>query len=118
MDELPPAWVVVCEGRADFQIATDLTEQARLDAVRKDLGFDPREKAAELNPGRVHTQEGKPVKRSTKRILEELTEGKWEREERCWCQTPLDVLRERGVASGLTDFLEEVDACLVPLVGS
>lgn len=87
-------------------------ERARLDSERQRLGFNPCEHASKLNPG----QDG--AKRGTKRTLTALTGGDEDREERCWCEASLDLLRSRGAETGLAEFLDEVDERLVPLVGS
>ena len=79
--------------------------------IRAELGFDPREGSHQLTA--KHDQD----KRSAKRVLGILTGSDWEREARCWEQSPLDLLRERGRGSGLADFLDEVVSRLVPLFG-
>lgn len=39
-----------------------------------------------------------------------------EREKQCWEETSLQVLRERGVHTGLTDYLEEVEERLAAII--
>jgi hypothetical protein len=84
------------------------TEQARLDEERRELGFCP---CAEAH--RLQDNDDK-AKRSPKRALAALTAGDHAREERCWTEAPLDLLRARGGGSGLAAFLDEVIENLVP----
>jgi len=84
-------------------------EQAKLDALRQDIGFAPCEEAHRLDAKDEH------AKRSAKRVVRFLTSGDASREERCWRETPLDVLRARGANSGLTAFLNEAEKLLVEL---
>jgi hypothetical protein len=79
-------------------------ERDRLDALRQELGFHPSQAAHRIGP------------KDIKDVLEALTAGAYEREERCWLAAPLSTLRQRGQASGLTSFLDEVASELVPVV--
>jgi hypothetical protein len=96
-----------CWVLAGFEPAND-HEQARLEAIVRDLTFDPR-----LHPERL-TAKGDGELRSAKRVVRFLT-GSAEREEDCWLLTPLARLRERGQQTGLTAYLDEVEERLVPL---
>jgi hypothetical protein len=96
------AWVL-----AGFEPQTE-AEQARLAAMRQELGFNPCEEAHQLDAKKEH------AKRSPKRVLHVLTEGEREREVRCWTEAPLVLLRARGTLSGLTTFLDETAESLVP----
>jgi hypothetical protein len=49
-------------------------------------------------------------------VLRVLVGDNPEREERCWKQTPLDTLHERGTQTGLDEYLHEVRQHLVPLL--
>lgn len=60
-----------------------------------------------------HDAHGAAHKRSAKRVLEQLTGGDGEREQRCW-RTTLAVLRERGAENGLASYLAEVQERLRP----
>jgi len=104
-DPMREAWVL-----AGYLPASS-DEQAKLDALRQDLGFAPCEEAHRLGAKDEH------AKRSAKRVLQLLTSGDGSREERCWLETPLDVLRARGSNSGLTAFLGEVEERLVLRTG-
>lgn len=100
------AWVL-----AGF-VPEDAQEQARLDAERQTLGFFPHERSHELTAGKDDA-----AKRSPKRVLQVLSGGDRDRERRCWNETPLARLRERGTENGLCDFLDEVRDRLAPLIG-
>ena len=81
----------------------DEVEAASLRAARKRLGLDPRAKSHEI--------------RDPKRALRELTDGDPARERRCWFDTSLPTLRERGRDNGLAEYLDDVAARLSPLFG-
>jgi hypothetical protein len=89
----------------------DDAERAHLERVRKELGFDPRSRAEKLDA----SEDG--AKRDAKRVLHALTGGDQEREEACTKDSPLTVLKQRGAATGLMDYLREVEERLVPLFG-
>lgn len=98
------SWVL-----AGFDPGND-SEEARLAALRTELGFDPRTSSHDLTAG------GKDDKRSAKRVLGELTEGDVKREACCWEETDLATLRSRGGDNGLTDYLDQVRERLVPAI--
>lgn len=88
----------------------DEAEAQSLAALRSHLGNDPRLHAVALkakSPGAL---------RSAKRVLAVLTDGDPAREAACWVDCDLDLLRQRGQPTGLTAYLEEVKALLVPLL--
>ncbi len=89
-------------------------EKSVLDKIKKSIGFDPPLKAERLNPKRTHTQDGKPIAKSTKLIVEKLTKNNKERERACWTDAPLQSLIERGERTGLRDYCEDVQRKLVP----
>lgn len=90
------AWVA-----AGFE-PTSSSEHRALAGTRKDLGFAPNE-----SPERL-------IGRDAKRVLEELCPDP-RRRARCWCETALDTLRERGKRCGLAQFLDEVSEKLATL---
>jgi len=51
-----------------------------------------------------------------KSYLERLTQGNFDREEQCWIKTDLDILKRRGEETGLTQFIDEVEERLLPLL--
>jgi hypothetical protein len=87
----------------------DEKERAALEAVRQELAFDPLSHAEKLDA----TTHG--AKADAKRVLARLINDHT-REARCWTATSWQILRQRGVHSGLTAFLQEVKDHLVPLV--
>jgi hypothetical protein len=84
-------------------------EKDALAEIRQELGFDPRLQAEGL------TASGSHAPRNAKRVLDRLLAGNQDREEDCWTASNLEVLKERGLRSGLADYLEEVRERLVPL---
>ena len=100
-----------CRVIAGFDPA-DEDETARHAAERKHLGFDPRLRSEELTAGK-----GDNAKRSAKEVLAVLCDNRFEREQRCWRETPLTTLRERGANNGLAAYLDEVRERLAPLIG-
>lgn len=84
-------------------------ERERLTAARSEVGLNLKTDTEQL------TAKHDTDKKSAKRVLELLTGGSWDREQRCLTHLPLSALRERGEHNGLRAFLEEVRARLVPL---
>lgn len=77
--------------------------------LRQELGFDPRFKTSVLTAKHDHDPRG------CKAVLKTLTCGDHERKEQCYRTTPLELLRQRGHASGLTQMLDEAARLLPPL---
>jgi hypothetical protein len=105
-DAMRESWVL-----AGFDPKDD-AEQSRLQAVRRELGFDPRENAHRLRAKHRYD------KNNPKRVLDFLTEGDFHREASCWRDTDLELLKRRGKDNGLSDYLDEVKARLVPMVSA
>jgi len=95
-------------------VPSDATEQERLESLKKSVGFDPIREAHTLKSNRRSSPD---AKRDAKEILAQLTLENEDREASCWQKTPLAHLREHGAQVGLTTFLEEVEAELLPLFG-
>lgn len=100
------SWVI-----SGFEPA-DETEEARLQALRTRLGFDPRARSHDLTACKDDN-----ANRSPKRALRELSDDDHDRERRCWRECPLEVLRGRGHENGLAAYLGEVRDRLAPLIG-
>jgi hypothetical protein len=100
------AWVM-----CGFEPETD-EERVLLGDLRSALGFQPHLEAHRL------VAKDEQAKKSAKRVLRLLTGKDRERERRCWTDTSLDVLRERGGTTGLRDYLVDVERDLVPLLRS
>lgn len=92
--------------------AEDEAETAKIAVTRARLGFDPCVRSHELTAFGDDT-----AKRSAKRALHELTASAPDRERRCWLDTPLPTLRDRGKDNGLADYLDDVQLRLSPLFG-
>lgn len=90
----------------------DEIESSRLEEERKNLGFDPRSRSC----GLTACKDDNSVK-SPKRVLKVLTGDDRDRERRCWQETSLQILRERGGENGLEAYLIEVVDRLGPLIG-
>jgi len=90
----------------------DQTEESRLAAERQKLGFDPRQHSEELTACKNDN-----ALRSPKRVLGVLCDGSANRERRCWRETDLATLRNRGAKNGLGAFLDEVRQELASLIG-
>lgn len=84
-------------------------EGERLEALSRELGFDPRRRSETLSAA------GTGMPRNAKRILALLVGEEPEREWTCWREPALDLLEERGKLTGLADYLNEVRDRLVPL---
>jgi hypothetical protein len=98
------AWVL-----AGFEPANDGEHEA-LAVARQELGFAPNE-----SPERLHAR-AHDAKRSAKDVLDQLCPDR-DRRSRCWCETSLETLRQRGHGCGLAQFLDEVRERLAPLFG-
>lgn len=94
-------------------IASNPEEVQTLEAIRKQLPFDPCEESHRL---RSNSREEPERIRNPKVVLEELTGGNWSREQQCWEETSLELLRQRGRYTGLTDYLNEIEKRLIPVL--
>ena len=56
--------------------------------------------------------------RNVKVVVEQLTGNDMEREKLCWEETNLNHLRERGVDTGLTYYIQEVEERLAAIIVS
>lgn len=89
----------------------DEREQAELESIRQEIKFDPCREAERLR----YSSQTARAERNPKEILQRLTAGSREREEKCWTETPLSHLRKRGVNTNLLAYLSEVQESLLPL---
>jgi hypothetical protein len=85
-------------------------EHERLEGQTRALGFNPVKKAALL------TAKPQNAKKSAKRVLKELTSDNVERRRMCWEGTELKTLRENGKETGLSEFLNDLESGVIPLV--
>jgi len=87
-------------------------ENRLLNEITERLSFDPCAEAHRLRsdsflePDRL---------RNPKIVVEMLTGGDYSREQQCWEETSLEILRSKGEHTGLTDYLSEVEQRLIPL---
>lgn len=87
-------------------------EEGELGRLREELGFDPR-----LHPERLTAaSEREGTRRNAKQVCSRLVGGERAREQRCFEETPLARLRERGQGNGLANFLGYVEKRLIPLL--
>jgi len=97
------AWIL-----AGFD-SRDEEERRQLEALRQELGFDPCERAHDLDAKHVHD------KRSAKRALSLLVGNKPDREADCIAKPSLALLTLRGQDNGLATYIREVNDFIVPL---
>lgn len=90
-------------------------EEQILEEIKNKLSFDPCIESHRLRA----TSEKEPERiRNVKVVVEQLTENDMEREKLCWEETSLKHLRERGVNTGLTDYIQEVEERLAAIIVS
>lgn len=82
--------------------------------IHQEIGFDPCLEAQRLHGSSRRGDEQR--RRDAKVVLEYLTQGNYEREKSCWCDTPLEILMERGQHTGLADYIAEVRERLLPIL--
>ena len=87
-------------------------EKELLYQLQKSLGFDPRITPERLRDDIRRSSSGL---RDIKQVLVKLTEGAFQREEKCWLEADLDLLYQRGTNTGLSEYLDEVEEQLFPL---
>ncbi|MEM9540825.1 MAG: hypothetical protein AAGA60_15130 [Cyanobacteria bacterium P01_E01_bin.42] len=93
------AWVLngfIPETPQETQILAEITTQ---------LSFDPCTKAHKLHST---SRDERERQRNPKIILEQLIGKSWQREQKCWQNTDLAILRDRGIQTGLTTYLNEI----------
>lgn len=93
--------------------AQDAAEQRILNQMIADLSFNPCEEAHRL---RSTSHEEPERQRNAKIVLEILTGGDQERESHCWETTDLATLRRRGIHTGLSDYIAELETRLPPVL--
>jgi hypothetical protein len=104
-DRMREAWVL------NGFVPLDSTERQILDQIKANLNFDPCEEAHQLrdDPGED---------RNPKVVVKKLTGGDISREQQCWEETDLEILRSRGTKTGLTDYLAEIEQRLIPIINN
>ena len=106
-DRMREAWVL------NGFVPIDAQEKQALADLIDLLKFDPCEEAHRLRA----TSLDEPDRiRNPKVVLEKLTDGDKNREQQCWEETELEILRARGRNTGLTDYLEEIENRLLVIL--
>lgn len=85
-------------------------ERAALAELTRELGTNP------VLANENLTAQGDRDRRNAKRVLSILTDEDQHREIKCWQETSLELLRQRGTDNGLADYLHEVHNRLVPIL--
>ncbi|AFZ57667.1 hypothetical protein ACOWPH_04910 [Anabaena sp. PCC 7938] len=94
-------------------IASNQEEEQILEEIKNKLSFHPCIESHRLRA----TSEKEPERmRNVKVVVEQLTGNDMEREKQCWEDTNLKHLRERGVDTGLTDYIQEVEERLATII--
>jgi hypothetical protein len=102
-DRMREAWVL------NGFIPLDPTEEQILARIKTKFSFDPCEEAHRLRdePGE---------ERNPKLVIKQLTGGDIIREQQCWEETDLEILRSRGANTGLREYLKEVEQRLISIL--
>ena len=108
-DRMREAWVL------NGFIPSNQEETRILEDIKTELSFDPCKESHRL---RSNSLEEPDRIRNPKVVVEKLTGGKMEREQQCWEETNLEHLREKGVQTGLTAYIREIEERLIPIIGS
>jgi hypothetical protein len=120
IDKMPKLEIII--GAADPKreawvlngfIPSNQQEEQILEEIKNKLSFDPCIESHRLRA----TSEKEPERiRNVKVVVEQLTGNDMEREKQCWEETNLKHLRERGVDTGLTDYICEVEERLAAIL--
>ena len=88
-------------------------ESERLQKIRDEINIDPCKESHRL---RGKKKQPGAETRDIKRILTILTNDDTLREEECWKEAPLSTLLDRGKETGLTNYIQEVQTYLLPVL--
>lgn len=99
-DRMREAWVL------NGFTPLNLEEKQILEEIETKLKFDPCEDAHKL---RSNSWEEPNRVRNPKVVVAKLTGGDSSREQKCWEETSLDLLRARGRHTGLKVYLDEIE---------
>jgi hypothetical protein len=102
-DRMREAWVL------NGFIPSNLEETRILAEISTRLNFDPCEEAH-----RLRSNSGD--ERNPKVVVEKLTGNDSSREQYCWEETSLEILRSKGIHTGLTAYLDEIEQQLIPII--
>ncbi|MEG4486418.1 hypothetical protein [Microcoleus sp. D2_18a_B4] len=108
-DRMREAWVL------NGFIPSNQEEEQILQEITAQLTFNPCNESHKL---RSNSWKEPDRIRNPKVVVEKLTGGKMEREQQCWEETSLELLRKNGVNTGLTAYINEIEERLIPIIGS
>jgi len=94
-------------------IPSNQQEEQILEEIKNKLSFDPSIESHRLRA--ISEKEPERI-RNVKVVVAQLTGNDMEREKQCWEETNLKHLRERGVDTGLTDYICEVEERLAAIL--
>lgn len=94
-------------------IPSNQQEEQMLEEIKNKLSFDP---CIESHRLRATSEKELERIRNVKVVVEQLTNEDMEREKQCWEDTNLKHLRERGVDTGLTDYICEIEERLAAII--
>jgi hypothetical protein len=106
-DRMREAWVL------NGFIPLDQKEIKTLGEIKIKLNFDP---CVESHRLRSNSWDDPERVRNPKAVIEELTGGNWLREQKCWEDSDLELLQQRGSNTGLTAYLQEIEQRLLPII--
>jgi hypothetical protein len=107
-DRMREAWVL------NGFIPSNQEEERILQEITTQLTFNPCEESHRLRNSLTKADRI----RNPKVVVEKLTGGRMEREQQCWEETSLEYLRQKGVHTGLTAYIKEIEARLIPIIES
>jgi hypothetical protein len=102
-DRMREAWVL------NGFMPLNLQEKNILKEFTMGLKFDPCTEAHRL-------RSNSSDERDPKVVLKKLTNEDISREQQCWEETSLEILRSKGINTGLTAYLDEIENRLIPLI--
>lgn len=108
-DRMREAWVL------NGFVPSNQEEEEILKEITTELTFNPCEESHRLRSNSLTEPDRL---RNPKIVVEKLTGGQMEREQQCWEETPLEILRKKGVRTGLTAYLDEIEERLIPIIDS
>ncbi len=94
-------------------IPSNQKEEQMLEEIKAKLNFYPCIESHRLRS--ISLEEPERI-RNPKVVVELLTNKDMEREQQCWEETSLEILRERGVHTGLKDYICEVEQRLAAII--
>ncbi|MEG4343781.1 hypothetical protein QUB70_10895 [Microcoleus sp. A003_D6] len=106
-DRMREAWVL------NGFIPSNQEETRILEEIETKLNFDPCKDSHRL---RSNSFEEPDRIRNPKVVVKELTGGRMQREQQCWEETSLEYLRQKGDRTGLTAYIDEIEARLIPII--